>query len=616
MKEEGPGNSAQGLRTRLWVGHGLILATALLAASPLLIRGTSCGHDFDFHLVSWMDALHSWKQGILYPHWAPSPNFGAGEPRFIFYPPLTWMLGAALGAFLPWTAVPAVLTFLLLAGTGLATRALARQALADGASTLAGCTAIFSGYTLYTAYERSAFAELAGGIWIPLLVLLMLREGKQRQRASAFGDSALGDSVWSSSIDGTALLLALVIAAAWLSNAPVGVMASYLLAGVALLLAVIWRSWVPILRATVGATLGLGLAAYYLVPAAVEQRWVDIRQATDDSGEQIQNSFLFGHHADPQLALHDLELRRVSWIAVAMFLAALIGILVGWRRRKLPGSRGWWSALALVSCAILILQLPISLPLWNVLPKLRFLQFPWRWLVALEAPMGVFVAAAVWPFSRSRRLWLIGGCATAFLGLTFVAGRFFFQVCDDEDAIAPMFAAWRAGIGFQGTDEYAPPGADDSLVPINLPGACFVDDPEVELGKPDPASNPDWAADQHSCEATYEFAPDPGNAPTEHREIRGNFAHAGFLILRLRAFPPWSIRVNGQPDEKITPRQDGLIAVPVPAGPVDVTANWTTTADVVAGRWISALALALVTALAALRFRRRQVHLKATIKLS
>jgi hypothetical protein len=63
------------------------------------------------------------------------------------------------------------LTFLLLAATGLATRALARQAFDDGAATLAGCAALFSGYTLFTAYERSAFGELTGGFWIPLLLL-------------------------------------------------------------------------------------------------------------------------------------------------------------------------------------------------------------------------------------------------------------------------------------------------------------------------------------------------------------------------------------------------------------------------------------------------------------
>ena len=62
-------------------GPLVILLAALLATAALLVRATSCGHDFDFHLISWIDCLHSWRQGILYPHWAPSPNYGAGEPR-------------------------------------------------------------------------------------------------------------------------------------------------------------------------------------------------------------------------------------------------------------------------------------------------------------------------------------------------------------------------------------------------------------------------------------------------------------------------------------------------------------------------------------------------------
>ena len=53
---------------------------------------------------------------------------------------------------------------------------LARQALSDGPATLAGCAALFSGYSMFTAYERSAFGELAGGFWIPLLLLLVFRD--------------------------------------------------------------------------------------------------------------------------------------------------------------------------------------------------------------------------------------------------------------------------------------------------------------------------------------------------------------------------------------------------------------------------------------------------------
>src|SRR5664279_2758256 len=195
-------------------------------------------------------------------------------------------------------------------------------------------------------------------------------------------------------------------------------MASYLLAAFSLSVAVLSKSWVPLLRAAIGAVLGLGLAAFYLVPADWEQRWVAIRQATDDPGELIENSWLFARHSSAQLAEHDRELAKVSLIAVFMVAVALAGLVVSWLRRRLPGPRCWWIPLALMPVAILVLQLPLSLPVWNALPKLRFLQFPWRWLVALEAPMGTFLAAAVWPETRWRRWAMLAVCGVLFLCAT------------------------------------------------------------------------------------------------------------------------------------------------------------------------------------------------------
>ncbi len=69
----GAGFSARRWESRL-LGPAIICLAALIATSPDLIRGNSCGHDFDFHLVSWLDAAASWRHGIFYPHWAPSPN--------------------------------------------------------------------------------------------------------------------------------------------------------------------------------------------------------------------------------------------------------------------------------------------------------------------------------------------------------------------------------------------------------------------------------------------------------------------------------------------------------------------------------------------------------------
>jgi hypothetical protein len=351
--------------------------------------------------------------------------------------------------------------------------------------------------------------------------------------------------------------------------------------------------------------LGIGLAAFYLVPAAWEQRWVDIRQATDDPGLKIENSFLFGHPADPQLELHNLELTRVSLIVIGMVGIALVGLLVAWRRKTLPANRRWWIPLALIPIAVLILQLPISLPLWNFLPKLRFLQFPWRWLVVLEAPMAVFFAAAVWPRTASPRWVRIAvstACAALFLASTAIASIYFFQPCDDEDAVAPMVKVYGSGAGFEGVYEYAPIGADNGVVATGLPDACLVTNPQVTLGVVDtPDANPDWWVEQKSCDGTY-FGDPRAQANPEHLRISGTMPHAGFLILRLRTYPAWRITVNGRQASSLG-REDGLTVIPVGQGQADVFADWTTTNDVIAGRWISVLALVLITGLCVLERR-------------
>jgi hypothetical protein len=406
---------------------------------------------------------------------------------------------------------------------------------------------------------------------------------------------------WGRALAGAAPL-SLAVAGAWLSNVPVGVMASYLLAAVAVAAALLMRSFAPILRAAIATALGLGLSAVYLLPAIVEQRWIAVSQATDDPGERIENSFLFARHADPALVDHDIELHKVSLIAAVLIALAIAAIIIAALRGKLTAPRRWWILLALVPLAILFLQLPISLPMWNLLPKLRFLQFPWRWLVALGAPMGIFLAAAVWP-SESAKRWpriAVGaGCVAVFAAMTALGGRVYFQPCDEEDNVAAMLDVYHSGAGFVGTSEYAPLNTDNTMIATGLPAACLVDDPTTELGvaSSDPDANPAWQPAQGSCSAAFDFKQLRAKDHAEHFELAAQTSQAGFLILRLHSYPAWRIAVNGRAVNDLPQRADGLIVVRVPQGAVDVTADWTTTPDVLAGRWVSLLSLVLIAGL-------------------
>ena len=97
----------------------LIASCALLATGTLFVQGNSCGHDFDFHLLSWMEVARAWHTGLVFPHWVQDANYGAGEPRLIFYPPASWLLGGLLGTISSWHAAPTLFVLLaLLAGGG------------------------------------------------------------------------------------------------------------------------------------------------------------------------------------------------------------------------------------------------------------------------------------------------------------------------------------------------------------------------------------------------------------------------------------------------------------------------------------------------------------------
>jgi hypothetical protein len=595
----------QPIADRILFRDGLLLIplAALIASSPRILRGVSCGHDFEFHLVSWLETQRSWSQGILYPHWAQTPNWAAGEPRFVFYPPLTWMLGALLGYVIPWDWVPAALTFFFLTAVGLSTRALAREFLMAPTATLAGVLATATPYAFFTAYERTAFSELAAASFIPLLLLFAWHQSQiWVPKVSSLKP---GISQIRTALDGSTACLALVLAATWLTNAPAGVMASYLLAFAAISAAWIHRQWWPILRAAVATPIALGLGAFYLVPAAWEQRWIEIQQAVD-VGMRVGDSWLFAHHASPDLALHDQVLRSASILLVLTTVLTLVALIFGLRQRRLSHeSRMYWLPLAILIAGIFLLQLPISAPVWNLLPKLQFLQFPWRWLMVLGILYAIFLAAATPLQSRRSQTWAAVGWIAILLVYTGLASHFFFQICDEEDQVSNQLALFHAGTGVEGTDEYATAGSDNSLIASGLPDGCLVSDPAQQLGESQDGAEQVWYAEQGSCDDTY-------TAPlwqNEHKLLQIDSDHDGFVVLRLSRYPAWEITVNGKPAASPLTRQDGLAVVPVAAGPSTIEVRWTTTPDVRWGRDISLASLVLLAALWMAERRIRGVHL-------
>ena len=170
----------------LWAPLLAIAAAAFAVEIPFFFFGTPSGHDVEFHLYSWLEVLAQWKHGILFPRWAALAHFGYGEPRFIFYPPASWTLGAALSAIFPWTVVSDIYIWMVLVAAGMSMFLLARQWLDRRDAIFAAVLYAVNPYHLVIVYWRSAFAELLASCLVPLLLLLVLRAdgGAARDRSS------------------------------------------------------------------------------------------------------------------------------------------------------------------------------------------------------------------------------------------------------------------------------------------------------------------------------------------------------------------------------------------------------------------------------------------------
>jgi len=251
---------------------GVIVAAASVMIAPWLWRGIPSGHDFEFHMNSWMEVAAQWGNHILVPRWAAQASYGYGEPRFIFYPPLSWTLGALLGSILPWKLAPAAYVVCVLTLAGCFMFLLAREYLPPNQAIFAALFYTLNPYYIVIVYWRSAYAELLAGALLPLLLFFILRLERNGRRA--------------------VIALALVVAAGWYSNAPAAVMINYSAAILIAVVALRRKSPQILLLGGLAILLGAALAAFYILPAAYEQKWIQISQVLSP-GVRPQDNFLF-----------------------------------------------------------------------------------------------------------------------------------------------------------------------------------------------------------------------------------------------------------------------------------------------------------------------------------
>lgn len=502
-----------------------LLLLPLLGEEPRVLTGG----DISAHVQFTVGLLDSFRAGVPFPRWLADANYGFGGPIFIFYPPLSYYLSALTTWLAGGNVVFGFDLAFALAGMACA---ITFYAACRG---LAGPRAALFGAFLYTLAPYHAFdlhagyyAEYVAYAWLPLIwwfTRRVLEETPTPRQAAPLGlCGALLALTHLPTTVTMAVTLAPYVAIRLLRGAQVGKRLAVLLAaaGVALL-----------------------CAAGFLLPMQLERGWIDAAYVTESP---------WGDYRQWQVLLSGLG--SLPWLsaftgALLLTLPAVYGLVLSLRSAAPgegdpPDGRRRAEAMAMAPLLVLslFLQLAISAPLWELIPQLPLIQFPWRFNSPHALGCCVLVALGLARpaagSSASRRRFLVAG-ALALPAVVLALGlRALPSARHDRRALETDVRLKHRMI-----PEFLPVPVPRSGQSFSTAGALFP--PAV------------WSH-QGGRHEVRRWSP-------EHRELAVSTQQLNRLEIRTFSYPGWRARLNGQAvplDRPIPPLF--LLAVLVPPG--------------------------------------------------
>ncbi len=390
-----------------WVADaGLLLLVALPALIPLARQGYLQGADaMD---APWRSLLleQALRGGVLFPRWLPDQFLGYGFPLFNYYPPLSfypaalldliWNIDLVNGTKLAFGA------YLYLFGVG--SYLLVRQLIRHRAEALlAGTIAMYAPANLIGVYVGSGLAGVAGNMMLPFTIAAYWHLCRTpRPAAFVLAAVSLATTMLMHNVAGLIALGTVLLACGFRFSRyrDLRIPASCAIA-VALGLALAAFYWLPAL-AEIGYThtektsSGLADFRYHLLDPLGPQDEATLSRIDYQPEEYKQTRWgLFDLH--PAYPYGSIPYRASLLQGLLLVFSAVVLVI----RRRQGVERFFWF---LVTLLALFMHASWSRPLWETIPLLPQVQFPYRFDGLFGLSLAVVASWAVFSVRSAVRV--------------------------------------------------------------------------------------------------------------------------------------------------------------------------------------------------------------------
>ena len=301
--------------------------------------------------------------------WVPDAGYGYGYPQFIYYPPLVYYFGEGLH-LMGFQFIDAV-KILFIAGYLLSAWGMFLLVSKITKSKWSGLvSAVLYSYVPYKAvevYVRGAMSEFWSLVWFPFLFLFSYELIQKKKLTSLVNFS-------------------LVVGLQFLTHTLMSMIFFPILGIWVLFWLIVGKKKIKdYLVVGLSGLLGLGLAAFFVIPMLLERQYVHLEsmlggyfdyRAHFVSIGKLLFDFRWGYGSSGfPMEVLNLSIGLPQW---------LLGALACWLAIKNFKKNHTQSVLVILLFAILLLAMFMihqrSSFIWALVPSLHFMQFPWRFL--------------------------------------------------------------------------------------------------------------------------------------------------------------------------------------------------------------------------------------------